>query len=76
VGGLGHSTVLMKLRGEFFLRTGVCGAGFSVWFAGPKRFHAAPIKIKELPHLRAVVLSHDHYDHLDKRADQGSWLRD
>jgi len=66
---LGHSTVLMKLRGEFFLTDPVFAERASpVWFAGPKRFHAAPIKIKELPHLRAVVLSHDHYDHLDKRA--------
>lgn len=33
---------------------------------GPKRFHSAPISINALPHLAAVIISHDHYDHLDK----------
>jgi L-ascorbate metabolism protein UlaG (beta-lactamase superfamily) len=65
---LGHSTVLMKLRGEFFLTDPVFAERASpVWFAGPRRFHAAPISLKELPPIKAVVISHDHYDHLDKR---------
>ncbi len=68
---LGHSTVLMKLEGEFFLTDPVFAKRASpVWFAGPKRFHAAPIRVKDLPPLKAVLLSHDHYDHLDKRAVQ------
>ncbi len=35
-------------------------------WAGPKRFHPAPLSIEDLPQLRAVIISHDHYDHLDK----------
>jgi L-ascorbate metabolism protein UlaG (beta-lactamase superfamily) len=34
-------------------------------FAGPKRFHPAPVPLTALPKLDAVVVSHDHYDHLD-----------
>jgi len=66
---LGHSTVLMKLRGGFWLTDPVFAERASpVWFAGPKRFHKPPISIKELPEIKAVVISHDHYDHLDKNA--------
>ncbi|NHZ67316.1 MBL fold metallo-hydrolase, partial [Massilia genomosp. 1] len=36
-----------------------------VQWAGPARFHQPPISIEELPPLKAVILSHDHYDHLD-----------
>src|SRR4029079_5664637 len=31
---------------------------------GPKRFHAPPIALDELPHVALVVISHDHYYHL------------
>lgn len=33
-------------------------------FAGPKRFQRVPVTIEQLPELDAVILSHDHYDHL------------
>jgi L-ascorbate metabolism protein UlaG (beta-lactamase superfamily) len=36
-----------------------------VTFAGPKRFQPVPVPIAALPPLDAVVISHDHYDHLD-----------
>lgn len=35
-----------------------------VSFAGPKRFHPVPARFEELPPLDAVLLSHDHFDHL------------
>ena len=66
---LGHSTVLLKLQGAFWLTDPVFSERASpVQWAGPKRFHAPPIAIDELPPIRGVVLSHDHYDHLDKAA--------
>jgi L-ascorbate metabolism protein UlaG (beta-lactamase superfamily) len=33
------------------------------WF-GPKRFFAAPLALEDLPRIDAVLVSHDHYDHL------------
>lgn len=66
---LGHSTVLLKLQGGFWLTDPVFAERASpVPFAGPRRFHAPPIAIDELPPIRGVVLSHDHYDHLDRAA--------
>jgi L-ascorbate metabolism protein UlaG (beta-lactamase superfamily) len=63
---LGHSTVLLKLRGGFWITDPVFAERASpVQWAGPKRFHAPPIALEDLPPLRGVILSHDHYDHLD-----------
>ncbi|MEE7545846.1 hydrolase [Xanthomonas sp. Kuri4-1] len=64
---LGHSTVLMKLDGGFWLTDPVFAERASpVPFAGPRRFHAPPIALEELPPLAGVILSHNHYDHLDR----------
>ena len=64
---LGHSTLLLKLRGQFWLTDPVFGERASPFRnMGPKRFHAPPISLDALPPLRAVILSHDHYDHLDQ----------
>ncbi|KVV45316.1 hydrolase [Burkholderia territorii] len=64
---LGHSTLLLKLRGEFWLTDPVFAERASPFRRiGPKRFHAPPITLEELPPLRGVILSHDHYDHLDR----------
>lgn len=62
---LGHSTVLLELDGYRVLTDPVFGERASpVRFAGPKRFHPVPAELDELPELDAVLLSHDHYDHL------------
>jgi L-ascorbate metabolism protein UlaG (beta-lactamase superfamily) len=47
-------------KGQFFSER---ASPFS--FMGPKRFHAPPIALDDLPEIEAVILSHDHYDHLD-----------
>jgi L-ascorbate metabolism protein UlaG (beta-lactamase superfamily) len=66
---LGHSTVLLKLRGEFWLTDPVFSDRASpVQWAGPKRFHQPPISLAELPPIKGVLLSHNHYDHLDRAA--------
>ncbi|MBA5685752.1 MBL fold metallo-hydrolase [Rugamonas apoptosis] len=66
---LGHSTLLLKLGGQFWLTDPVFSERASpVQWAGPQRFHAPPITIADLPPIHGVILSHDHYDHLDKAA--------
>ncbi|WP_455926287.1 MBL fold metallo-hydrolase [Pseudomonas putida] len=66
---LGHSTLLLKLRGRFFITDPVFSDRASpVQWAGPKRFHPPPLGIAQLPPITAVILSHDHYDHLDEDA--------
>jgi L-ascorbate metabolism protein UlaG (beta-lactamase superfamily) len=66
---LGHSTLLLKLRGAFWITDPVFAQRAApVQWAGPKRFHAPPLRLEDLPPLKAVILSHDHYDHLDRAA--------
>jgi len=68
---LGHSTLLLKINGQFWLTDPVFSERASpLPFMGPKRFHAPPITIDELPPITGVLLSHDHYDHLDYAAIQ------
>jgi L-ascorbate metabolism protein UlaG (beta-lactamase superfamily) len=63
---LGHSTVLLKLHGEFWITDPMFSDRASpVKWAGPQRFHRPPIMIDDLPPIKAVIISHDHYDHLD-----------
>lgn len=64
---LGHSSVLLKVYGEYWLLDPVFSERASPFsFLGPKRFHHAPISIDELPDIDKVLISHNHYDHLDK----------
>lgn len=66
---LGHSSLLIKLQGKFWLTDPVFSQRASPvqWF-GPKRWHAPPIALDALPPIEVVILSHDHYDHLDHAA--------
>ncbi|HEX8349139.1 MAG TPA: MBL fold metallo-hydrolase [Hymenobacter sp.] len=63
---LGHSSVLLEIDGKRFLTDPVWGRAAPLRFAGPKRFFPAPFPITALPPLDGVILSHDHYDHLDE----------
>lgn len=63
---LGHATVLAEIDGHRVLFDPVWGERCSPFrFAGPRRFHPVPVPLSALGPLDAVVISHDHYDHLD-----------
>jgi L-ascorbate metabolism protein UlaG (beta-lactamase superfamily) len=63
---LGHSTVLIEIDGVRVLTDPVWGPRASPSrFAGPRRFQPVPVPLRSLPPLDVVLVSHDHYDHLD-----------
>jgi L-ascorbate metabolism protein UlaG (beta-lactamase superfamily) len=66
---LGHSTTLLELAGRRVLIDPVWSERASpVDFAGPKRFQPVPLAVDAVPLPDVVLVSHDHYDHLDANA--------
>ncbi|CAL9591594.1 MBL fold metallo-hydrolase [Streptomyces sp. enrichment culture] len=62
----GHSSVLAEIDGARVLFDPVWGDRCSPFaFAGPKRLHPVPLPLAALGPVDVVVISHDHYDHLD-----------
>jgi L-ascorbate metabolism protein UlaG (beta-lactamase superfamily) len=63
---LGHSSVLAEIDGHRVLFDPVWGERCSPFpFAGPRRLHPVPLPPAALGPVDVVVVSHDHYDHLD-----------
>jgi len=63
---LGHSTLLLEIEGRRFLTDPVWGERTSpVSWLGPQRYYAPPLPLEDLPKIDAILISHDHYDHLD-----------
>jgi len=63
---IGHSTLLVQLGGVNILTDPHWGQRASpVGFAGPRRLVPPGMRFEDLPPIHAVVISHDHYDHLD-----------
>ncbi|WP_378736964.1 MBL fold metallo-hydrolase [Nocardia brasiliensis] len=63
----GHATALLEIDGYRVLTDPVWSERVSPSaLVGPTRLHPMPAPLTDLPALDAVVISHDHYDHLDK----------
>jgi L-ascorbate metabolism protein UlaG (beta-lactamase superfamily) len=62
----GHSSALIELDGRRVLVDPVWSERCSPSrLTGPKRLHEPPVALRELPPIDAILISHDHYDHLD-----------
>jgi N-acyl-phosphatidylethanolamine-hydrolysing phospholipase D len=80
---IGHSSFLLQFGGMNILTDPIWSDRASpIGFAGPKRLVPPAIALDALPRIDIVVLSHDHYDHLDDRTvrrlaaqfTEASWL--
>lgn len=63
---LGHSTFLLQIDGINILTDPMLGDRASPFpFIGPKRYTPPAIRVEDLPVIDVVLVSHNHYDHLD-----------
>jgi L-ascorbate metabolism protein UlaG (beta-lactamase superfamily) len=63
---LGHATTLLEVAGHWVLTDPVWSDRVSPSATvGPRRSHPVPMELADLPPLSAILISHDHYDHLD-----------
>ena len=66
---IGHATVLVQVDGINILTDPVFSKRASpLSFCGPKRAAPPALTLTQLPLIHLILISHDHYDHLDKRA--------
>jgi len=69
---LGHSTVLMNFFGAIVLTDPIfskrAGPGLGPFVLGPKRYLRPALKPREIPAPDLILISHAHFDHLDRRS--------
>lgn len=65
---LGHACFALRLGGKLVLTDPYLGAVAGPFGLGPRRFLPAALSASELPRLDAIVISHNHYDHIDTAA--------
>ena len=62
----GHSSTLVQLGDKnIFIDPFLSERSSPVGFAGPKRFSEIALDLEEVPNIDVVIISHDHFDHLD-----------
>jgi len=64
---IGHASVYIEIDGVRMLVDPIFSEYASPFEFGPRRFHPPPITRDDLPKIDAVLITHDHYDHLDMR---------
>ena len=74
---IGHSTVLIQAGGINILTDPIYAARASPFsFAGPRRIRDPGIRFDDLPKIDLILVSHDHYDHMDLATLRRLWERD
>lgn len=74
---IGHSTVLVQTAGLNILTDPIWSERASpVSFAGPKRVRAPGVRFEDLPKIDLILVSHNHYDHMDLATLKRLWDRD
>ena len=66
---IGHSTILIHMSGKTILTDPIFSDRCSpVQFLGPKRYSDPAISVEDLPEVDIILISHNHYDHLDRNS--------
>ena len=73
---IGHATVLVQTQGLNILTDPVWSDTAGPFGFGPKRVSAPGVRLEDLPKIDLVLVSHNHYDHLDKATLKRLWERD
>ena len=74
---IGHSTVLVQTQGLNILTDPIWSERASPFgFIGPRRVRAPGVHFEDLPRIDLVLVSHNHYDHLDLPTLRRLWDRD
>ena len=74
---IGHSTVLVQAGGINILTDPIYAEKAGPWgLIGPRRVRAPGIAFDDLPHIDLVLVSHDHWDHMDLPTLKHLWDRD
>lgn len=72
----GHSSLLLEIDGTNVVVDPFWSERTSPFaWLGPKRWYPPPVSIDHLPRVDVVVISHDHYDHLDRASVQALYAR-
>ena len=67
---IGHASVYVEIDGARLLVDPIFSDYASPFEIGPRRFHPPPLALSDLPPIDAVLVTHDHYDHLDMKTVQ------
>jgi L-ascorbate metabolism protein UlaG (beta-lactamase superfamily) len=73
---IGHASVLVQTQGLNILTDPVWAQNAGPFGFGPKRVTAPGVRLEDLPKIDLLLVSHNHYDHLDKATLKALWERD